>query len=331
MQRLTGRPGVWIAAAIVSLASSLAPRDAHGADPIAQPAIAPRVINVTSDSQPGWLPSEALERQARKAALDYLAAMDNGHYAEAYALLADLNRKDQPFDAFAHRLRDFNARAGAVKERRVTTVTWTKDPAHAPAPGVYVALDLISRFANVDRHCGYLVLYQAPTGGDFAVMREEDDFLDNDAAAKIAKQHSQADVETTWAQVSANCPGYAQAVSVGLAPTPGPLAEVSASPVGYPTVDAALADLHSKPGVVFSTKDGWTVATDKTALTFWSFPPPGHPAYPAAVKRTVVSRAGGTFIDMKILCGASKAACDDLVRSFEQLNAQMSANLRAGR
>src|SRR5579864_473778 len=100
---------------------------------------APRVVNVTSDSEPGWLPSAEQERDARTTAIEYMADMDGGKYADAYSLLSELDRKDNPFSAYSDRLRQFNAQAGAAVERRITTVTWTKNPppASAPLPGVY--------------------------------------------------------------------------------------------------------------------------------------------------------------------------------------------------
>lgn len=292
-----------------------------------------RQINVTVDSAPDWIPSEDLERAARATATDYLAAADQGRYADAYALLADFDRKDQPFSAFSERLRKFNAKAGAVKERRIFRIAWTKDPKQAPAPGVYAALDLVSRFANIDRHCGYVVLYQPPEGGAFRVMREEAYFLDNATASSVKKQKSRAAVEAAWSQISAHCPNYsAAAAESGAAAQPQePLTEAPASTVGYMTVDGALKDLHARPGVVFSTKDGWTVANEAATATLWSFPPPGHPAYPSAVKRRVVQDGDRVKIEMQVLCQASKAACDDLVRTFEQLNAQIRAQQRAGR
>ncbi len=303
------------------------------AAPPATPSVVPRIVNVTSDSTPGWLPSEDLERQARATAMDYMADMDSGRYDEAYAFLADIDRKDQPFSAFSDRLRHFNAQAGTVVERRVVTLTWTKDPAQAPFPGVYVALDLVSKFAKIDRHCGYLVLYQAPSGGAFKVMREENNFIDNATAAGIAKKSSQAALEQTWAKLSAHCPGYQPAAKQSeqtavVAPSV-PLPEASASTIGYPTVDAALAALHSKSGVVFTIQDGWTIANDAAAQTIWSFPPPGNPAYPSAVKRQLVVQGGATNLMMSVRCDASKKACDDLVRSFEQLNAALAASLRS--
>ncbi len=220
-------------------------------------------------------------------------------------------------------------------ERRIVTVTWTNNPSNTPLPGVYVALDLVSRFANVDRHCGYLVLYQEPSGAAFQVMRREDNFLDNASATKIAQESSPEEVERAWAELSASCPGYQSVVdeaaqATEVAPS-APLPEASSSTIGFPSVDAALAALRSKTGVELSNQDGWTIANDAAEMTIWSFPPPEHAAYPSAVKRQIVERAGAINMEMNVLCEATKAACDDLVRAFQELNAQMRANMQGER
>jgi hypothetical protein len=286
-----------------------------------------RHVNLTSDSARGWLPSPEQERLAGQTALSFLQARDEGRAKDAYALLSEPDKRDQPFEAFAKQLESFNSISGAPREHRLVAVTWSKDPASVPAPGVYAAIDVVSRFANIDRHCGYLVLYQAPGKGDFGVMRTEETYLDNASARKM----SAAVLDETWAEMSAHCPNYpgvAEPAAAPAQPLP-PLAEQSGSTTGYPTVAAALADLHSRPGVVFSDQGGWTIASDEAAGVIWSFPPPGNPAYPAAVKRQIVNGPDGASLTMDVQCEASKAACDDLVRAFTDLNAQMKKDIQA--
>jgi hypothetical protein len=99
-----------------------------------------------------------------------------------------------------------------------------------------------------------------------------------------------------------------------------PLPEAAGPTIDYPSVDAALKALRAKAGVVFTTESGWTIATDEAAYTIWSFAPPTYPAYPAVVKRQVISKGAGSEITMDVHCEASKAACDDLVRTFSQMN-----------
>jgi hypothetical protein len=80
--------------------------------------------------------------------------------------------------------------------------------------------------------------------------------------------------------------------------------------------------------VVITTQQGWTIANDSAAMAIWSFAPADNAAYPAAVKRQIENRDGGTFINMSVRCEASKAACDDLVRSFQALNEQVVQSLK---
>ena len=101
---------------------------------------------------------------------------------------------------------------------------------------------------------------------------------------------------------------------------PAPLPEASGSAIGYSTVADALAALHTEPGVTFSTRNGWTIAQDMPHQTIWSFAPADHAAYPSAVKRSVAVHDGEVSIETKVLCQASKAACDDLVRQFDAMN-----------
>jgi hypothetical protein len=62
-------------------------------------------------------------------------------------------------------------------------------------------------------------------------------------------------------------------------------------------------------------------------LSLWSFVPEGHPAYPAAVDRKVVQQENDLFIQMSVLCEASKAACDALVTEVTGLNERLHKDL----
>lgn len=101
------------------------------------------------------------------------------------------------------------------------------------------------------------------------------------------------------------------------------------SSIGYATVAAALADLHSNPDVTFSVQNGWTIADDRAHFTLWSFPPKGDPAYPSAVKRTAVQTGSGITMDMRVLCQSTQAACDKLVADFKALNEQVRDSLKS--
>lgn len=99
--------------------------------------------------------------------------------------------------------------------------------------------------------------------------------------------------------------------------------EIQSSTIGFPSVAAALAGLHSNPDVQFRNEHGWTIAEDSSQHTFWSFPPTGHPAYPAAVQRIIVQGEGDISLQMNVLCESTQSACDKLVQDFEALNQHM--------
>jgi hypothetical protein len=99
--------------------------------------------------------------------------------------------------------------------------------------------------------------------------------------------------------------------------------------IGYPSVAAALADLHSKPEVIFREEGGWIIAEDRSHYTLWSFATDGDPAYPSAVKRTAVQEAGGSVtMNMNILCESTQDACDKLVANFNELNERARDSLQ---
>jgi hypothetical protein len=104
--------------------------------------------------------------------------------------------------------------------------------------------------------------------------------------------------------------------------------EVKSSTIGYPSVAAALADLHSKPDVQFRDEHGWTIAEDSSHHTFWSFPPPGSPAYPAAVQRVIVQGDTGISLKLNILCESTQSACDKLVADFQALNQRVQDSFK---
>ena len=107
-----------------------------------------------------------------------------------------------------------------------------------------------------------------------------------------------------------------------------PLPESPRNAIEYPSPAAAFNALRTDPGVVFERHDGWIVARDAAKRAIWTFAPKDDPAYPAVVKRTVVERNGELFMDMGVLCGASKMVCDDFVRKFMRLNEEMAHDVQ---
>jgi len=167
-----------------------------------------REINVTTDSVPGWLPSVELEATALQTVEKFFDLNDDGDYQASYAMLNPGTRALINFEDFRKDNASFRAEAGKLLRRHIIKTTWTKDPANAPSPGIYAAIDATATFQGVGRQCGYVILYQSPQGGPFSVMRTESNYIANTSAKEIERNQSRAALDRLWAGLSGNCPNF---------------------------------------------------------------------------------------------------------------------------
>lgn len=137
------------------------------------------------------IPAEALQHEAMRVSQAYFAAKDRGDYKAAYALIDADMRSYLSFDLYRAEAKRFNRQAGKAIERRVVRLTWERDPPAARRPGLYVAADFVSRFADIRLHCGYLMWRQQPDGA-FRLVREEQNFLDEAAARRMPPEQLSA-------------------------------------------------------------------------------------------------------------------------------------------
>jgi len=108
-----------------------------------------------------------------------------------------------------------------------------------------------------------------------------------------------------------------------------PLPETVQSAIEYKSVSEALAALRAKPGAEISKQGDWTIVIEPETNVIWSFAPENHPAYPAMVKRAVISEHGSVSVKMDVNCEASKEACDALVHEFIKLNENMRSSFQS--
>jgi hypothetical protein len=110
----------------------------------------------------------------------------------------------------------------------------------------------------------------------------------------------------------------------GQVPASGPIPEAGHSTIGYRNVAEALEALRKKPGVTITESNGWIVVDEsesgQSERALWSFSPSTYPAYPAVAKRTVHEKDGKVWIELAVECEATKEACDQMVREFQDLN-----------
>ncbi len=165
-------------------------------------------INVSADSKPGWAPTPEQREQVLNTVRAYIEAVDEARYDEAFAMHEAGYRDLLPLPQFVQIEQALHAKAGTAEFLRVLKITWYKNSARAPGPGVYVAIDVTALFERADRYCGYIILLQKPDGGDFEIVRREHNFLDNATAEAIVAQHSAEELDRIWAQVAQVCPNY---------------------------------------------------------------------------------------------------------------------------
>ena len=190
-----------------AIALSLAASGAQALDQTAPP-ISARVVNVTNDSAPGWIPSEALESETNLVVQNYFKLFDKGDDQALWNLASPGLQSLTTYAKYRSDNKRVRADLGRLKRLAVLQVTWTKDPAAAPAPGIYVAIDVTGQFSKTKRHCGYLVLYKAAPADPFRLARIENNYITDASAKKIAAGKSSAEVARLWSELSANCPNY---------------------------------------------------------------------------------------------------------------------------
>jgi hypothetical protein len=261
-------------------------------------------------TDPNWRPSDKDSQAVIDTVTKFFAAKDSGNIAASYALLD--GGMGLSFNEWKSTSEDSAAKTGAATAHKVVKLTWYKDPQDAPAPGVYAAADFVDHYEKVT-DCGYLSLHRR-SDGSFLVVHEQDGF--------ISDQSNMTAAQLAELKTKLGC--------VGDEPAPAPLAEVQGDAVGYPDVATARKALLARADAQSHLEsNGWLVVYIPAEYTIWTFTPETDPAYPAVVRRVITTGADkNTYVNMSVLCQASKAACDNLVRQFNELNEKVKASLK---
>ena len=96
--------------------------------------------------------------------------------------------------------------------------------------------------------------------------------------------------------------------------------------IGFITVRDAYVAILKEPNIQRSINQGWLVIAVPAGshAGVWWFSPEKDPAYPSVVKRIPIEKDGHLFIDMRVLCGATKVNCDRLVDEFRKSNEKIA-------
>jgi Protein of unknown function (DUF4019) len=270
-----------------------------------------REVNITQGSEAGWIPSEDLEERALATWRQFNALVEAGEYDAAYAMMGEGFRAEQSLAEFRSDRAQARTQRGPLIARDLIKITWTKDSPAVPYPGTYLAIDASARFTEVDRFCGYTILYLSPGAQDFTVMRLQEASIDNASYAQIASQNSDLQALLVWRALARSCPNY----------TPEPLPENLSEDIEYSSVAEARAAVAARERIETWMENGWTIMADKTSYSVWSFAPEGAPSYPAVIKRWVEPTGENTSrMSMAIRCGGEKPVCDALFDEMAMKN-----------
>lgn len=147
------------------------------------------VPHTTGGTNPegNWTPSQAETDKMMAVTQKFFAAKDSGDYQATYALL-DAGMKDLiSSEVWKGQIQDFNRKSGALVGRKLAKFTWSKDPAGAPALGIYAVVDYVSHYQAMDVECGYLAWFEQPDGS-FLLAHEQTGFLSKEQEEKMSPQ-----------------------------------------------------------------------------------------------------------------------------------------------
>src|SRR5438094_283919 len=104
--------------------------------------------------------------------------------------------------------------------------------------------------------------------------------------------------------------------------------ELCGTPSAAPAAVLARVSAANPPSAVTHTGQ-YLAIFDQASKIMWTFTADGHAAHPSVVCRRIVQEAGGSLsLLMNVHCVAAEAACLQLKRDFEALNARMIDELK---
>jgi hypothetical protein len=249
------------------------------------------VASVASAADDTPTPVEATE--VERLGERYLGHLDRGEYDQAHAMFSADMRRMAPLRDWRETMRASRAGWGALEGRERVKITGYRDPKNAPRPGLYIAVDYVSRYADLAQHTQYLVWHREREGDAFVLIRHETNAVEKQAAAQGASH---------------------------------PGAEPGRIP--YPNVETARAALLARSDIRQREEGGWLVVTVPGEYAIWSFAPADHPAHPAVALQMPIQKDGQILLSLDVMCGGEKSACDAMVQTFKARNAEMTERMR---
>jgi hypothetical protein len=122
--------------------------------------------------QTEWVPSDADKVRAEQTFREYVKALRESRFGDAYAMLTPSMQQTVSEDRWSQREKEFEQASGGSPRYANIHATWYKDPQGAPLPGIYVAFDFDCRYANIDL-CHEMLMLHQQSDTNFLVVRHE--------------------------------------------------------------------------------------------------------------------------------------------------------------
>ncbi len=121
-------------------------------------------------------PVHPREAEAVLFATAWLDLLEAGKAEESFHLLTPLFRANLTADEWRNSVAERKAQLGQLLSRKLKRVVWYENPANAPLPGTYVAVEFDSDYEHTDKHFQYIMLH-SQHGEPFRVMRHQSTVL----------------------------------------------------------------------------------------------------------------------------------------------------------
>ena len=118
--------------------------------------------------------SNPREAEAVKIANDWLNIVESGDDKQSFSMLPPIFQQNLTQDTWRESVLDRNAKTGKLISRKLRRVVWYDNPANAPLPGLYAAVEFDSLFENTDKHFQFVILH-SQNDEAFKVIRNEAD------------------------------------------------------------------------------------------------------------------------------------------------------------
>ena len=125
----------------------------------------------------------ALNPELQAASAAWFAAMDEGRYADAFAVVDPAMTGGQSKTDWISARQAEAQRKGPTTNRQIGRLTWYSNPPGVPF-GYYGAVDYVASRTSEDE-CGYLVWYRSAPGAPLRLTRQETTALRHDLDAAI--------------------------------------------------------------------------------------------------------------------------------------------------